>query len=147
MKLDLDFREIIEFSNRLQSAHELETALMTATQNIARVLHKHILKNTPIDTGNLRKMWSAGDNLLFTVEKVQNGYQVTLVNTARRDDENGYMYGVAVNDGHRTPGGGGWVMGRFFVEASINEVKSSAQLESIIYKELEKWFRWCMNGK
>lgn len=140
MKLEWNFKELTNFANNLKDTYELETALMTATQNVARVLHDRILMNTPIDTGNLRKMWSAGDNLYFTVEDVDGGYQVTFINEAKN---NGFMYGVAVNDGHRTPDGSGWVMGRFFVEKSIIQVGSSQQLESIIMRELNKWWKGC----
>lgn len=139
MKLEWDFHEFNDFANRLKDTHELETALMTSTQNVARVLHDHLLRNTPIDTGNLRKMWSAGDNLYFTVEVMGDGYQVTFINEAKN---NGFMYGVAVNDGHRSVNGG-FVMGRFFVEKSIIQVGESAKLESIIYKELDKWWKGC----
>ena len=140
MKLEWNFKKLTNFANNLKDTYELETALMTATQNVARVLHDRILMNTPIDTGNLRKMWSAGDNLYFTVEDVDGGYQVTFINEAKN---NGFMYGVAVNDGHRTPDGSGWVMGRFFVEKSIIQVGSSQQLESIIMRELNKWWKGC----
>ena len=138
MNIKWDFSELTNFANHLSSRYDLETALMTATQNIARVLHQYLLTNTPIKTGNLRKMWSAGDNLMFTVVPLGNGYEVTLVNTARANDENGFMYGLAVNDGHKTPGGGGWVMGRFFVEKSIELTKP--QIEQIIMNELIKWW-------
>ena len=140
MKLDWDFSELYGFANRLQnSKHELDTALMTATRNIAKVLHKHLLNFTPVVTGNLRKMWSAGDNLAFTVKRVAGGFEVTLINRARANDKKGFMYGLAVNDGHRTPQGG-WVMGRFFVEASMLVTENSSQLESIIMRELQKWW-------
>lgn len=138
MKLEWDFSELTKFANNLINTHTLDTALMTATQEIAKVLHKYLLIQTPIDTGNLRKMWSAGDNLLFTVERVGNGFQVTLVNTARNGSKDGYMYGLAVNDGHRTPGGNGWVMGRFFVERSI--IQTVPHTEQIIMRELQKWW-------
>jgi hypothetical protein len=151
MKLICDFSDLTNFANRLADTHTLDTHLMTATKAIAQVLHKHLLRNTPVLTGNLRKMWSAGDNLLFTVDQVDGGFQVTLVNKARSgndaitgDESTGFMYGVAVNDGHSTPTGG-WVMGRFFVEKSI--VQSELKAEKIIEKELDKWFRWCKNGK
>lgn len=138
MKIEWDFSELIDFANNLQDTHTLETALMTATQNIAKVLHGHLLEQTPVDTGNLRKMWSAGDNLLFTVEKVNNGYQVTLINDARRNSKDGFAYGLAVNDGHKTPSGNGWVMGRFFVENSIT--LTLPQVEQIVMNELQKWW-------
>lgn len=144
MKITFDFSEFDKFANRLVSAYEIDTALMTATKKIAQVLHQHLLKYTPVDTGNLRKMWSAGDNLAFTVEPVVNGFEVTLINEARRDSKDGFMYGIAVNDGHKTPGGDGWVMGRFFVEKSV--IASETQVEYLIHTELQKWWNWCING-
>lgn len=139
MEFQWDFSELTNFANRLSNTYDLDTALMTATQNIARVLHKYLLTNTPIKTGNLRKMWSAGDNLMFTVVPTGTGYKVTLINTARANTKKGFMYGLAVNDGHKTPGGGGWVMGRFFVEKSIN--LTEPQVEQIVMKELRKWWK------
>ena len=139
MKLDFDLRELTEFGNRLQG-YNIETTLMTITQRIARVLHKYLLVQTPVKTGNLRKMWSAGNNLMFTVVPIGTGYEVTFYNEARANSSKGFMYGLAVNDGHNTPGGGGWVMGRFFVEKAILQTKNSGQIERIIMQELTKWW-------
>lgn len=141
MKFTADFTKVNQFFDRLKSEEEIETTLMTITQNIARELHENLLKLTPVKTGNLRKSWSNGDNLMFLVDKVKNGYEVTLVNKAQR--LNGYKYGVAVNDGHSTVDGG-WVMGRFFVENSITLTEQ--QVQDIANKELEKWFKRCLNG-
>jgi hypothetical protein len=138
MKLEWDFNELYEFANKLQNSYNFQTSLMTATKEIAQVLHKYLLVQTPVVTGNLRKMWSAGDNLAFTVEKISNGYEVTLINTARTDE--GFMYGLAVNDGHKTPSGEGWVMGRFFVERSILQTSNSAEIENIVMRQLQKWW-------
>lgn len=139
MKFQWDLDELNRFADSLESFHELETSLMTIAQRIARVLHKHLLTNTPVLTGNLRKMWSAGDNLYFTVEQDSNGYYVTLVNNARNGSENGFMYGRAVNDGHSTPSGK-WVTGRFFVEKSIVQTAESGEVERIIMNELREWW-------
>lgn len=136
MKFEWDFSELVQFAGRLQDGYAFDTAMMTATQNIARVLHQYLLTNTPIDTGNLRKMWSAGDNLRFTVEPVNGGYQVTLINLAQ--NPKGFRYGLAVNDGHKMPYGSGWVMGRFFVEKSI--LQTEPKVEQIIMRELQKWW-------
>ena len=140
MKIKWDFSEFNEFANKLSNYHNLETTLMTITQKVARVLHQYLLIQTPVDTGNLRKMWSAGDNLRFTVKKIGTGFEVTFINTARANTKDGFMYGVAVNDGHKTPGGGGWVMGRFFVEKAILQTADSTQIEQIIFNELQKWW-------
>ena len=140
MKLSWDIKELVNFGRRVSSSYEVETTLMTITQRIAKVLHQNIIKNTPIDTGNLRKMWSAGDNLLFTVTPVSGGYEVVFINEARANSVDGFMYGVAVNDGH-TSVNGGWVVGRFFVETSILEVSTGSKLEQVIMRELEKWWK------
>lgn len=140
MKLQWDFSELTNFATRLNDTYGIETALMTATKEVAKVLHQYLLVQTPIKTGNLRKMWSAGNNLKFTVTKVNGGFEVTFVNEARANAKNGFMYGLAVNDGHKTPGGGGWVMGRFFVERAILQTASSTQIENIIMRELQKWW-------
>lgn len=141
MELEWDFSEFERFAIKLSDNHRLDTALMTATQNVARVLHKYLTALTPVDTGNLRKMWSAGDNLKFTVEPIGTGFQVTFINTARANTKDGFMYGVAVNDGHKKVGGKGWVMGRFFVEKSIQT--TLPQVEQIVMRELEKWWEGC----
>lgn len=138
MKFQWDFSELSDFAKELSNAHNFESAIMSATQKVARVLHQHLLQLTPVDTGNLRKMWSAGENLKFTVVEVNNGYEVTFINTARANSADGFMYGLAVNDGHKTPGGAGWVMGRFFVEKSI--LQTEPQVEQIIMNELKKWW-------
>ena len=144
MGLIWDISELLEFADNLQDTHDLETSLMTATQKVARVLHSYLLELTPVDTGNLRKMWSAGDNLLFQVERVEGGLEVTFINEAinkRNLSEKypeGFKYGLAVNDGHSTASGG-WVMGRFFVENSIDLTKG--QLDNLIMTELRKWWK------
>ena len=144
MRLEWDFSEFYDFADKLSGSYEIETALMTATKEVAKVLHQRLLILTPVDTGNLRKMWSAGNNLQFTVEPVDCGYEVTFINTATNKEypsekyPDGFMYAVAVNDGHKTPGGGGWVMGRFFVEKSI--LQTEQQTEQIIMAELQKWW-------
>lgn len=153
MKVQFDFSELDKFAENLKDYHRFETTLMTATQNIARVLHKYLLQQTPVDTGNLRKMWSAGGNLSFTVERVERGYEVVLINEAE--------YATAVNDGHYSynqfnKGGkpyvvknrtvpykqGGkaktFVFGRFFVEDSID--LTYPKVEELIMKELRKWW-------
>lgn len=140
MKFKWDLKELTKFADDLITSGDFETAMMTATQEIARALHKALLRNTPVLTGNLRKNWSSGENLAFRVEKKNGGYEVTLVNTARTGSEHGYMYSISVNDGHKKVGGG-WVMGRFFVEKSIIQTAESSEIERIIFNQLQKWWK------
>lgn len=142
MRIQFDFSELTKFGKQLGDYHEYETGMMTAAQKIAKVLHSELLKRSPIDTGNLRKMWSAGDNLLFTVERKNGGYEVTIVNEAKNSE--GYKYPWVVNYGHWSVAGN-WVEGQFFVEDSV--LASEQLAEQIIQKELAKWFKRCLNGK
>lgn len=137
MQIDFDFSEFEKFADNLVIDYELDTGFMTATQEIAKVLHSYLIELTPVKTGNLRKMWSAGDNLAFTVEKVEGGYEVTLINEAK--NERGYHYGVDVNDGHPSRSGG-WVVGRFFVDDAI-DFTDEYYIEPMIARELQKWWR------
>lgn len=121
-----------------------ETALMTATQEIARELHKALLQNTPIRTGNLRKMWSAGENLTFTVEQIGDGFEVTLINDARANSADGFAYAEAVEYGHKTPNGG-WVKGRFFLKKS--ELQTEPKCNDIVKRNLRKYFARWLSGK
>lgn len=138
--------DFTSFQKALNSLNEevYETALMSATKEIAQELHKALLQNTPVVTGNLRKAWSSGENLMFNVEKVPNGFQVTLVNDARANSADGFAYAEAVNYGHKTPGGG-WVAGRFFVENS--ELQTEPKCNAIIKKNLQKYFKGWLSGK
>lgn len=154
MQVKYDFKELNKFLKKVSDPSKLDARLTAATKNIAKVLHKHLREQTPVDTGNLRKMWNAGDNLKFTVNRVKNGYEVVLINDAE--------YALSVNDGHHSynqfnkggkpyvvknrtvpykQGGKGktFVFGRFFVEDSID--LTYPKVEQIIMKELEKWWR------
>lgn len=153
MRVKYDFKELNKFLKKVSDPKRLDKRLTIATKNIAKVLHKHLLEQTPVDTGNLRKMWNAGDNLKFTVNRVKNGYEVTLINGAE--------YASSVNDGHYSynqfnVGGepyvvknrtvpykqGGkaktFVFGRFFVEDSID--LTYPKVEEIVMTELQKWW-------
>lgn len=158
MKLKFDTRELVDFSKRLKNFSEFERACKEIAQEITKVLHKMLITNTPVVTGELRLGWSGGTNCSYIVKKVWGGYRVELINDV--------PYALSVNDGHYsynqyggpyevknrtvpyTQGNNAptFVFGHFFVEKSILTLENSKKLEKIVYKELEKWFGWCVNG-
>ena len=96
-----------------------------------------VTKSTDKHGGTLRRGWTANsereaelgaafgggngvDSYLdsMKVKKIGGSYQITISNPVN--------YGVYVNYGHRTRGGGGWVDGLFFLEISEKEVQSLA---------------------
>lgn len=164
MKAIWEIDDILKFGNRLSDYANFEKNLGKTTQEIAKLLHKMLIKNTPVDFGTLQSFWKTDENYSYLVERVENGFAVTLINRA--------MYAKWVNNGHRQRPGrfipgywegthfrydpnadGGmvlkksWVKGRFFVEKSILTLENTSELNKIIYKELKKWFGWCVNGK
>lgn len=163
MRLKWDFTEWLDFANRIVSVTEFEDGISKAAQSISKSLHKLLIKNTPVDFGTLQAFWQTEENYSYMVERKANGYTVTLINRA--------IYALWVNDGHKQRPGrfipgywegnhfrydpnanGGmrlkkpWVKGKFFVEKSILELENSTQLNAVIYKQLQTWFRWCVNG-
>ena len=147
MKLVWDFHELYDFGEKIGNFSEFDKHCKKATQELAKVLQEMLFANTPVKTGNLASCWGGAENYAYTVVQTNGGFEVTLRNTAC--NENGFMYGYAVNYGHYSynqyGGAYGFVKGRFFVEKSV--LQSEGQAEYIIYKELDKWFRWCLNGK
>lgn len=144
MKVKWDFSEFTEFAESLQDFSKLDVFYQQATKDIAEALRDALFRNTPVLTGNLAASWGGEENYSFTVKKFEYGYSVTLYNRAvslrPQKKYKDFKYGLAVNDGHKTPNGG-WVMGRFFVEKSIIQTSESNQLESIIMREIQKWWK------
>lgn len=160
MKLVWDFDELFDFGERLTDYSKLEKYLEAATKELAKAFHEMLINNTPVKTGQLKKGWMSGDNLAYRVKKVAGGFEVELSNDVE--------YANWVNYGHRVrnradspyyrvkrrtvPYYDGnssdyFVYGHFFVEKSVAKMTDgSHQIDNIIHKELEKWFRWCING-
>lgn len=163
MKLKWNFRELYEFGERISDYSKLEPYLIEATREIAKAFHDMLIYKTPVKTGKLIAGWSTGENLAYRVKTVKDGYEVEFSNDVE--------YAHWVNYGHRVKNGregdfGGYykvkrrtvpyydgnnseyfVYGHFFVEKSVAQMTNgSHQIDDIIYKELEKWFRWCVNG-
>lgn len=158
MKLKWDFSEFKQFANNLQDFSKFEQFAQQATKEIAEKLHKMLIQNTPVDFGTLQAFWETEENYSYVVERKDTGFEVTLVNRA--------LYALWVNDGHRQQPGrfipgywignrfrydpnakGGMVLkqsfvkGKFFVEISIVQLIGTNQIEQIIYKQLQKWWK------
>lgn len=163
MKFNWDFSELTEFAERLTTAEEFDKYVGKVTQEIAKKLHQMLITNTPVDFGTLQAFWQTSENYNYMVEDKGSRYEVTLINKA--------IYATWVNDGHKQRPGRfipghwegshfrydpnategmvlkkPWVQGRFFVEKSILQIENSVVIEKIINTQLQKWFRWCVNG-
>lgn len=143
MKIEWNFSEFEKFGDRVQDITKFEAFAKQMISEITVALREALFQNTPVLTGNLCANWGGDENYSFAIKQFAYGFSVTLYNRASSDKSPKYpnfQYGLAVNDGHRTPGGNGWVMGRFFVEKSIVQTAESSQIESIVMTKLQKWW-------
>lgn len=158
MKLKWDIKELVDFGERSSDTAKFEETCKKATQELAKILQDMLFNETPIKTGQLAAGWGGTKNCSYTVKAVQNGYEVELVNEV--------PYALSVNDGHYSYNqfGGAYVVknrtvpyyqgnsdatfvfGHFFVEKSILKLENGDALEMLVYEQLNKWFRWCVNG-
>ena len=158
MKIEWDFSDLFDFSEKLGEYSRYETELKRATKEIAHELLRRIKQHTPIgDTWALINGWDKND---FAVRQVGKGFEILLVNPTE--------YATWVNDGHRQKPGrfipghflngrfyydptadGGmrlrqpFVKGREFVEKGILDLENTTLVESIIHKHLIKWWEGC----
>lgn len=161
MKLRWDIKEWVDFGNRLGDVDKFDDRMKDAVREISKKLHTMLIRNTPVDFGTLQAFWRTDENYAYAVDQTSKGFMVTLYNRAQ--------YATWVNDGHRqrpgrfipgywegnhfrydpTADGGmvlkrSWVQGRFFVEKSI--VETEFTMEKYIEKQLNNWWKWCVNG-
>ena len=157
MKIEWDFHEFSEFAGRLTDFNKFDLVCKSATEEIVKILQTMLKANTPVDFGTLRAGWDTYNTMFYAV-RTTNGFEVSLVN--------GTKYAVWVNDGHKQRPGrfipgywegnhfrydptasegmvlkNSWVKGRFFVEISIAQLENGEQIESIIYKKLQDWWK------
>ena len=159
MKLDWDLTELTEFADRLSELPRFEKAMEKAAKEISKALLTWMKTYTPVDTYELINGWNGNK---FVVTKKDNGFEVLIVNKT--------PYALYVNDGHKSYNQFGgpykvkkriqvrsphqwqsgdptyYVFGHFFVERGIIRLKKTEEVEKLIFEQLEKWWKGCLNG-
>lgn len=100
---------------------QLKKEIGQSTKRIGVQAIRTLKTNTPVDTGTLRKAWTAKG------PSVSGGGWVVKVS-------NPTEYASYVERGHRTRGGKSWVSGQFFMKNSLNAIDS--QLPDLITPSL-----------
>lgn len=165
MKFKWDLSEWLEFADRVSDTAKFEDFAKKVTKQLTIELREMLVKTTPVKTGQLAAGWGGAENYAYAIVSRKNRYEITLFNYV--------PYATAVNDGHYSynqlnVGGAPYVVkkrtdkiytvpdaiqddtyvfGHFFVEKSIVNLEDQTALSAEIEKELDKWFRWCVNGK
>ena len=157
MKVTWDFSELTEFADRLNDFGRFEEFAKRATKEIAEALLKLMKANTPVETSELLRGWDDASKIVVT--KKNDGFEVILVNRTK--------YALWVNDGHKSKNQFGgpyeikrrikvtsphkwqkgdqtwYVFGHFFVERGIEQLANSKQIEQLLYKQLQQWWKGC----
>lgn len=117
---------------------DLDDFCKEMTKELAARLLGKVIKRTPVDTGHLRRGWTAGQDRAvkdylnaISVQKKGSTYMITI--------ENPVYYGLYVEFGHRTRDGKRWIEGRFML--TISELELKTQAPSIIKRKLDKKLR------
>lgn len=153
MKFEWDFSEFTEFASALTSV-DLDNTLKRISRDIAKALLKRMKGLTPVDEYDLINGWNGNR---FVVTETKNCYEVLIVNKT--------PYALDVNDGHKAYNQYGgpyeikrrkqvrsphqwqqgdatyYVFGHFFVERGIQQLANTSEIEQIIMRELQFWWR------
>ena len=120
----IDVVELKRLKERLENI-SIKELLESAAKKVAARHLATIIKNTPVDTGNLRRSWEVD------VKEEANGYLVTISTEIE--------YALYVENGHRIMKNGdpvGFLKGQFFVKKS--EINTEGKIQKIVDTEIEK---------
>ena len=113
-KTDYDFSGLDEMKKALSQMieHEYPEEFEKMVIEVAFELLGRVKEKTPVKTGYLRGQWHVG-----SIVKRGNEYYIEVCNNVE--------YAEAVEYGHRTRGGNGFVPGKHMMELSIMELQKS----------------------
>jgi hypothetical protein len=122
----VNYKDFERLEKKLTQMEEIDidTFCRMLSNELAARLLRRLIKQTPVDTGVLRKGWG-GYAASLPITKKGNVYEVEITNPTE--------YGIYVNYGHRTTIGG-WVEGQYFLEIAVDDVERQA--DKIIEKKL-----------
>lgn len=138
--MSANYKQLSKFAKdieRLNAAQKEEFLEACCKELAARLLQK-VIENTASVTGNLRRGWTAGQQVSpsqyandLSIRKQGNSYILDIINPV--DYASYYEYG------HRTSNGAGWVEGRF--PLTIAEAELNAVSDAILAKKLRKYMK------
>ena len=121
----IDKKQLVQFEQQMQRLSSHEAAKFTK-QAIVEVGNRFVdiaKKETPVDTGFMRRQWKANPP-----QKHGHEHSVDVVNAAE--------YAQYVDQGHRQ-GKSGWVKGQFFVKRAEEQV--ARETPPALIKKLNKF--------
>lgn len=133
MILDFDFREVVEFRDRIEALAEsdIDNFIKLATRELAGELMRLAVDKTPRKTGRLVGGWR-----MTRVKKISDGYEVRVVNPVE--------YALYVEKGHLTRNREKFIDGVLFLEKS--EIELQNNYKSLIESKLRRFLEERLNA-
>lgn len=128
MSIKVDTKQLDAFAEKLKKASNTvqQDVVNKALNDITAEVLNRTIKQTPRDTSNLVRGWTASDK----VDQKSNTFSKTIYNPVE--------YGVFVEYGHRTRDHRGWVPGFFMLTRAIEDVDK--RKDQIISDVINKYF-------
>lgn len=129
MSIKVDTKGLDAFADKLMKASKQTQQEVTdkALNALASETLARTIKQTPRDTSNLARGWTASNN----ITRKGNMLYKTIYNPVE--------YGVFVEYGHRTRNHRGWVPGKFMLTRALQDVE--ARKEQILSEIVDSYFR------
>lgn len=132
--MGMKFTDIEKLRNELNDKKALiDDTIEQCLKELALRFLRKVIKNTPSDTGTLRKGWQVNLNNLKVIKQGTN-YSIILQNDAKNED--GIVYSGYVEYGHRDRTHKKWVPGLFIATIAEKELKEIGP--KIVDKKFEK---------
>ena len=136
--MSADYKQLTQFHDQIDKLNneQLEQFLESCCKELAARLLAKVIKRTPSDTGVLRRGWTAGKSASafannLEIVKVGSKYNIYITNPVE--------YASYVEYGHRTRNHKGWVLGKFMLTISENELHNVS--DAILQKKLNKFIK------
>lgn len=139
MAVIVDYSQLKDFEAKLRKAGlSSDDFFESCAKELAARLLARVIERTHVKTGNLRRGWTAGQEVdangfvnSIGVVKTGNTYTISVTNNVE--------YAPYVEYGHRKPGGKDWVKGKHTLQISEHEIRM--QSSAILQNKLEKFLR------
>lgn len=126
MSVTFDVSDLKNFRDELKEfGNQVDGIIIEALEEIVAREMRMVKKNTPVDTGILRKSWKISD-----ITKNGSEFEISLFNNTEYSDY--------VEFGHRTRDHKNWVPGKFMLTVSERQIEKV--MEEIVNRHLEEAF-------
>lgn len=127
MDINIDLSQFNDFEKKMQKLpSEFRAAVVhEITQTTAQSILKNTQKNTPVDTGTLRRGWRT------EINDIPNGYEIEISNSVE--------YAPYVEYGHRARGGKSFVKGQYPLTNAMLDARATAHKVAI--RAVNKFFK------